>query len=66
MFFTIRKLVELNPNLTYELVAHPGWKDIHEIDQKDPQFRFVKHYTSFSRQIEYSLIKKHQLRDLFT
>jgi predicted glycoside hydrolase/deacetylase ChbG (UPF0249 family) len=66
MFFTIRKLVELNPNLTYELVAHPGWKDIHEIDKSDPQFRFLKHYTSYNRQIEYFLIMKHQLNDLLT
>ena len=66
MFLRIRKLVALNPNITYELVAHPGWKDSHEIDQLDSQFRFVKHYTSFTRQIEYSLIKKHQLKDLFT
>ena len=66
MFLNIKKMIRANPHLSFELVAHPGWKEVHEISTLDPQSRFARHYTSPDRQVEYSLLKKYGLNELFT
>ena len=63
MFRSIHHQVKSNPQLNYELITHPSWKDVAEIDRMDPQANFINHYLSQNRHIENFLIRENPLND---